>query len=85
MLDNKTYFEGRVTGRDGKPVAGALIRANQGPKRSEGTMITEIWTETHSDAEGHYRLLAQADIYDIQVRVSGRGGCASERHRARHR
>ena len=32
-------------------------------------MITEIWTETRSDAEGRYRMYAQADVYDIQVRV----------------
>ena len=33
VLGNKTYFEGRVTVPDGKPVANALIRANNGPKR----------------------------------------------------
>ncbi len=74
VLGNKTYFEGRVTGPDGKPVAGALLRANCGPKRADGVMITEIWTEAKTDNDGRYRMYAQADIYDIQVRVAGIGG-----------
>ncbi len=73
VLGNRTFFEGTVTRPGGKPVASALIRANQGPKRADGVIITEIWTETRTDAEGHYRLYAQADVYDIQVRVPGVG------------
>jgi protocatechuate 3,4-dioxygenase beta subunit len=73
VLGKKTYFEGRVTGPDAKPVAGARIRANNGPKRAEGVMITEIWTETTTEDDGRYRLYAQADVYDIQVRVPGVG------------
>jgi beta-lactamase regulating signal transducer with metallopeptidase domain len=73
VLDNKTYFEGQVTGPDDKPVARALIRANQGPKRSDGYLINEIWTEALTDADGRYRMFAQADVYDIQVRVPGVG------------
>jgi hypothetical protein len=72
-LGNKTYFEGKVTGPEGKAVAGALIRANQGPKRADGVIITEIWTEAKSDIEGRYRMYAQADVYDIQVRVPSVG------------
>jgi beta-lactamase regulating signal transducer with metallopeptidase domain len=73
VLGNKTYFEGRVTSPDGKPVANALIRANQGPKRADGVMVSDIWTETRTDGDGRYRLYAQADVYDIQVRVPGVG------------
>ena len=73
VLDNKTYFEGTVTGPGGKPVANALIRANQGPKSADGVRISEIWTEARTDAKGHYRMYAQADTYDIQVRVPGVG------------
>ncbi len=73
VLGNKTYFEGRVTGPDGKPAAGARIRANNGPKPGEGVMISEIWTETVTGDDGRYRLYAQQDIYDIQVRVPGVG------------
>jgi uncharacterized GH25 family protein len=73
VLGNKTYFEGRVTGPTGKPIAKALIRANNGPKQCDGGMITEIWTETSSGEDGRYRLYAQADVYDIQVRVPGAG------------
>ncbi|WP_422929079.1 carboxypeptidase regulatory-like domain-containing protein [Singulisphaera sp. PoT] len=72
-LSNKTFFEGQVTGPDGKPVAGALLRANRGPKEMDGGRITGIWTEATTDAEGRYRMYAQADAYDIQVRVPGVG------------
>jgi protocatechuate 3,4-dioxygenase beta subunit len=73
VLGKKTYFEGRVTDTEGKPVGGARIRANNGPKRADGVMITEIWTEAKTDEEGRYRMYAQADVYDIQVRVPGVG------------
>jgi protocatechuate 3,4-dioxygenase beta subunit len=73
VLGKTTFFEGTATGRDGKPVAGALIRANQGPKRSEGSIITDIWTEARTDAEGRYRMYAQADDYQVLVRVPGAG------------
>lgn len=73
VLGEKTYFEGKVTGPDGAPVGGALIRANNGPKQADGVMISEIWTEAKTDGEGRYRMYAQADVYDIQVRVPGVG------------
>jgi beta-lactamase regulating signal transducer with metallopeptidase domain/protocatechuate 3,4-dioxygenase beta subunit len=73
VLGNKTYFEGRVLAPGGKPVAGARIRANNGPKRADGVMISELWTEATTDQEGRYRMYAQADVYDIQVRVPGVG------------
>jgi len=70
-LDNQTYFEGVVTGPDGKPVANAFIRANQGPKQADGVFIGTIWTETHSDVQGRYRLLVQDETYDVQVTAPG--------------
>ncbi len=73
VLGNKTFFEGRVTGPDDKPVAGALIRANSGPKRADGGIITDIWTEARTGGDGRYRMYAQSDTYDIQVRVEGVG------------
>jgi protocatechuate 3,4-dioxygenase beta subunit len=73
VLGNKTYFEGRVLAPGGKPVAGARIRANNGPKRADGVRIGELWTEATTDQEGRYRMYAQADVYDIQVRVPGVG------------
>ncbi|MHB1562283.1 MAG: carboxypeptidase regulatory-like domain-containing protein, partial [Isosphaeraceae bacterium] len=73
VLGNSTYFEGRVTGPDGRPVANARLRANSGPKRADGGIITEIWTEATTDDAGHYRMYAQADVYDMQVRVPGVG------------
>ncbi len=73
VLGNKTYFEGRVTGPDGKPVAGALISADYGPKWADGVMITEISTEATTDDDGRYRMYAQPDLYDILVRAPGVG------------
>lgn len=72
-LGRKTYFEGRVTTPDGKPVARARIRANCGPKMADGVMLSEIWTEATTDDDGRYRMYAHADIYDVQVRVPGVG------------
>ncbi len=72
-LGNKTYIEGNVTGPDGKPVAGALIRANYGPKQADRFRLSEIWADTTSGADGRYKLWTQSDIYDIQVRVPGTG------------
>jgi beta-lactamase regulating signal transducer with metallopeptidase domain/protocatechuate 3,4-dioxygenase beta subunit len=72
-MDRKTYFEGVVRGPDGKPAVGALIRADQGPKRMEGGTLTHIWTETKSDASGRYRLYVQPDEYEFLVKARGIG------------
>lgn len=72
-MDSKTYFEGTVKGPDGKPAANALIRANQGPKQADGVVISTIWTETHSDAAGHYRLYVEPDAYEFLVKAPGIG------------
>ena len=82
-MDSRTYFEGKVTGPDGKPVPNVLIRADQGPKsvkrgdrngRSQRDyVIRTIWTETRSGPDGHYRLYVQADGYRIEARVPGVG------------
>jgi len=69
VLRNHSYFEGRVVGSDGKPVPGALVRANSGPKQTAG----ELWTEATTDDHGHYRMYAQPDVYDFQVRAPGVG------------
>jgi protocatechuate 3,4-dioxygenase beta subunit len=71
VLDDETWFEGLVTGPDGKPVAGAFIRANQGPQQADGVFIETIWTETHSDAEGRYKLRVQSDSYEIEATAPG--------------
>ena len=72
-------WETRRTSRERSPTPRASrsrtrsIRANNGPKQADGVMITEIWTEARTDAEGRYRMYAQEDVYDIQVRVPGVG------------
>ena len=72
-LSNKTYFEGVVKAPDGKPVPGALVRANYGPKRNPGVTISHIFVETTADEHGRYRLYVAPDNYDFEVRVSGVG------------
>src|SRR5207302_10662175 len=62
-MDSKTYFEGVVHSPDGKPVANARIRADQGPKTSAGGIITNVWTDTQADESGHYRLYVEPDAY----------------------
>ncbi len=72
-LSNKTYFEGTVTGSDGKPAPAASIWANQGPRSHDGGFIQEIWTDTSADASGHYRLYVQPDEYEFFVKCPGVG------------
>jgi beta-lactamase regulating signal transducer with metallopeptidase domain len=72
-MDKKTYFEGVVRGPDGKLAAGALIRADQGPKQMAGGIATHIWTETKADASGRYRLYVQPDEYEFLVKATGIG------------
>jgi protocatechuate 3,4-dioxygenase beta subunit len=72
-MNRRTYFEGVVRGPDGKPAAGARIRANQGPKQGDGVMITTIWTETTADASGRYRLDVEPDAYEFLVKAPGVG------------
>jgi len=69
VLDDKTYFEGKVFDSDSKPVPNALIKAIAGPKDAEGVLIGEIPTVTTSGDDGSYRLYVQADTYDIQVKA----------------
>jgi len=67
ILDDRTWLEGVVTAPDGRPVANALIRANQGPKNADYAQFNSIWSETRSDAQGRYKLHAQDDAYDVHV------------------
>ena len=69
MARNTTFFEGQVAGPVGKPVAGAHVRANCGPKLTAG----EVWTEATTGQPPRYRMYAQADVYDIQIRAPGVG------------
>ena len=69
ILDDRTYFEGKVIDSNSKPVPNALIRAIAGPKRAEGITIREVPTEITSRDDGSYRLYVQADVYDIQVKA----------------
>jgi protocatechuate 3,4-dioxygenase beta subunit len=72
-MDRATYFEGVVRGPDGKPAAGAVIRADQGPKMLDGGVYTQVWTEATADAQGRYRLHVQPDEYAFQVKAAGVG------------
>ncbi len=73
VMGDKTYFEGRVVDPSGKPVADAPIRADSGPKRMAGALMTECWTEGKSGKDGRYRLYVEPGMYEFQVRVPGVG------------
>ena len=73
VLGTKTYFEGTVRAPGGQPAAGALVRANQGPKRGSGFQRSELWTETKTDEQGRYRLYVQPDAYELAVEAPGVG------------
>lgn len=72
-LNSRTFFEGRVTDPEGKPVAGARLRASRGPFRNPHVAIDEVWSEASTDAEGKYRIYLEPDTYDVQMRVPGVG------------
>jgi hypothetical protein len=72
-LGKKTYFEGTVRAPGGGRAAGALVRANQGPKLGSGFQRSELWTETKTDEQGRYRLYVQPDAYEIAVEAPGVG------------
>ena len=74
-MNAKTYIEGRVLSPDGRPLPKVPVRADSGPKfvEAEGFHLTDIWTETESDAAGKYRLYVAPDRYKIHVRVPASG------------
>ncbi|HYH68771.1 MAG TPA: sigma-70 family RNA polymerase sigma factor, partial [Urbifossiella sp.] len=72
-MDAATYFEGVVRRPDGKPAAGAVIRADQGPKMLEGAVYSEVWTETTAGPDGKYCLYVQPDEYALHVKAPGVG------------
>ncbi|MDX9971406.1 MAG: M56 family metallopeptidase [FCB group bacterium] len=65
VMNDKTYLEGRVVDSSHKPVANALVRADAGPREAEGVLITETATETHTKADGTYRLYLQHGTYTL--------------------
>jgi beta-lactamase regulating signal transducer with metallopeptidase domain/protocatechuate 3,4-dioxygenase beta subunit len=72
-LNSRTFLEGRVTDPEGKPVAGALLRASRGLFKNPHVSIGEVWSETNTDADGKYRIYLEPDTYDVQMRVPGAG------------
>ncbi len=73
-LQNKTYFEGIVRNPDGSPAANVRVRAHQhatfemkagsSPAPMSDYSI-DLWTDTQTDAQGHYKLLVQPADYVI--------------------
>jgi beta-lactamase regulating signal transducer with metallopeptidase domain/protocatechuate 3,4-dioxygenase beta subunit len=84
VMDSKTYFQGVVYGPDGKPAPNALIRADQGPKRGDGVLITEVWTDTKADQAGRYRLYLEPDSYAFSVKAPGFGTTRLEKRPISH-
>jgi len=65
-LDTHTYFEGIVRNPDGKPAANVRVRAHQEWRTSlHPEMSEDVWTETRTDARGHYKLLVHPAAYVI--------------------
>ena len=73
VLDNRTYFEGRVLAPDGSPVADAPIRADSGMKQLDGGIMSDCLTDGRSGPDGRYRLYVEPGLYEFQVRVPGAG------------
>ncbi len=73
VLGNRTYFEGRVLRPDGSPAADVLIRADSGPRRGQGFMMTDCISETRSGTDGRYRLHVEPGHYDFELRAPGAG------------
>ncbi len=73
VLTQGTRLEGKVLDVQGRPVPNALVRASRGPFNNPQVMISEVWTETHADERGEYRLDLEPDVYDVQVRQAGVG------------
>ena len=73
VLDEQTYFEGRVLGPDGKPAGDVAIQADSGPKRGTGGILTACMTQGRSGPDGRYRLAVAPGVYEFQVRVPGVG------------
>ncbi len=73
VLGNKTYFEGKIIGTDGKPVPDATIRATFGPVRLDGGIADEVPAEGKSRKDGTYRLYVAPGTYDFKVTAGARG------------
>lgn len=72
LLSKLTYFEGIVTDPEGQPVADALIRAIC-DVADERRRVTDVQTETRSNADGTYRLCVTSNRYNLQVIAPARG------------
>ena len=79
VLTQGTRIEGKVLDTQGRPVPGAFVRAWRGPFHNPQVMIGEVWTETHADEAGRYRLDLEPYQYNIQVRVPGVGAVQNEK------
>lgn len=73
VLTDKTYFEGTITGADGRPAAGATIHASF-DMLQQGTPIGKIFTKETSREDGTFRLyVTEFNSYEIQVSAPGQG------------
>jgi hypothetical protein len=72
-LGNKTYFEGKIIGTDGKPVSEATISASFGPVELEGGVAGEVPTEGKGRNDGTYRLYVAPGTYDLKISAGPRG------------
>lgn len=73
VLTQGTWLEGKVLDPEGRPAAGALVRASRGPFQPPRGFRGDVATETYSDQEGRYRLDLEPGQYDVEVRLPGVG------------
>ncbi len=73
VLDDRTFFEGRVLGPDGKPAADVAIQADSGPQNMTGASLPACITTGRSGPDGRYRLAVAPGVYEVQVRAPGVG------------
>ncbi len=67
ILDDRYKLSGKVVGPDGKPVAGAAVRA-AGIKSVASATVQPATTSATTDAKGIFKLFADSGNYNINVR-----------------
>lgn len=71
VLAGKTRVSGKVTGPDGKPLAGAVATFYRGEPGEAGTTVYRSFDEAESDETGAYRLAVPTGSYKVGFSAGG--------------